>query len=58
MQTAEVMKVVNVARREQNFEPMALSTTRDKLNALAQAGWVAKAGTGKRTKYRLQAGSA
>jgi hypothetical protein len=58
MQTAEVMQSANISRREQNFEPMALSTTRDKLNALAQAGWVAKTGTGKRTKYRLQAGSA
>jgi hypothetical protein len=58
MQTAEVMKTVNVARREHNFEPMALSTTRDKLNALAEAGWVAKSGAGKHTRYRFQAGSA
>jgi hypothetical protein len=58
MQTAEIMKAVNVARRVNNFEPMALSTTRDKLNALAGAGWVAKSGAGKNTKYRVQAGSA
>ncbi len=58
MQTAEVMKVVNVARRQNNFEPMALSTTRDKLNALAEAGWVAKSGAGKLTRYRFQGGSA
>lgn len=58
MQTAEVMKMVNATRREHNFEPMALSTTRDKLNALAEAGWVAKSGAGKHTRYCFQAGSA